>query len=143
MNIGKFCPLPLCTLIGNFRIYLYIISLGVLLSNWVCDNWVYRLPISLRSSAKPWFPTSSLALPASHNVDARFCQTFTRRSVHPNSSGFAVAKDYVFTNLTEAVATASTQITLMAFRQQESRRIPSTCPCCWLCQRYNLIRCLS
>ena len=26
MNIGKFCPLPLCTLIGNFRIHLYIVS---------------------------------------------------------------------------------------------------------------------
>ena len=24
MNIGKFCPLPLCTLIGNFRICIYI-----------------------------------------------------------------------------------------------------------------------
>ena len=23
MNIEKFCPLSLCTLIGNFRIYLY------------------------------------------------------------------------------------------------------------------------
>ena len=27
MNIGKFCPISLCTLIGNFRIYLYIVSL--------------------------------------------------------------------------------------------------------------------
>ena len=45
MNIGKFCPLPLCTLIGNFRIYLYIVSLVVILLNWVCDNWVYRFPI--------------------------------------------------------------------------------------------------
>ena len=45
MNIGKFCPLPLCTLIGNFRIYLYIVSLVVILSNWVCDNWIYRFPI--------------------------------------------------------------------------------------------------
>ena len=44
MNIGKFCPLPLCTLIGSFRIYLYIVSLVVILSNWVCDNWVYRFP---------------------------------------------------------------------------------------------------
>ena len=45
MNIGKFCPLPLCNLIGNFRIYLYIVFLVVILSNWVCDNWVYRFPI--------------------------------------------------------------------------------------------------
>ena len=44
MNIGKFCPIPLCTSIGNFRIYLYIVSLVVILSNWVCDNWVYRFP---------------------------------------------------------------------------------------------------
>ena len=44
MNIGKFCPLPLSNLIGNFRIYLYIVSLVVILSNWVCDNWVYRFP---------------------------------------------------------------------------------------------------
>ena len=44
MNIGKFCPLPLCALTGNFRIYLYIVSLVVILSNWVCDNWVYQIP---------------------------------------------------------------------------------------------------
>ena len=44
MNIGKFCPLPLCTLIGNSLIYLYIVSLVVILSNWVCDNLVYRFP---------------------------------------------------------------------------------------------------
>ena len=44
MNIGKFCPLPLCTLIGNFRVDFYIVSLVVTLSNWVCDNWVYRFP---------------------------------------------------------------------------------------------------
>ena len=30
MNIGKFCPLPLCALIGNFGIYLYIVSLVVI-----------------------------------------------------------------------------------------------------------------
>ena len=46
MSIGKFCPLPLCTLIRNFRIYLYVVSLVVILSNWVCDNWVYRFPIN-------------------------------------------------------------------------------------------------
>ena len=48
MNIGKFCPLSLCNLIGNFRvyiyIYLYIVSLVLILSYWVCDNWVYRFP---------------------------------------------------------------------------------------------------
>ena len=44
MNIGKFCPLSLCNLIRNFCIYLYIVSLVVILSNWVCDNWVYRFP---------------------------------------------------------------------------------------------------
>ena len=44
MNIGKFCPLPLFTLIGNFRIHLYIVSLVVILSNGVCDVWVYRFP---------------------------------------------------------------------------------------------------
>ena len=47
MNTGKSCPLPLCNLIGNFRIYLHIVSLVVILSNWVCDNWVYRLPIQI------------------------------------------------------------------------------------------------
>ena len=45
MNIGKSCRLPLCNLIGNFRTYLYIVSLVVILSNWVCDNWVYRFPM--------------------------------------------------------------------------------------------------
>ena len=51
MNIGKSCPLPLSTLIGNFRIYLYIVSLVVILSNWVCDNWVYRFPTIYNSKA--------------------------------------------------------------------------------------------
>ena len=27
--------------------YLYIVSLVVILSNWVCDNWVYQLPTTL------------------------------------------------------------------------------------------------
>ena len=49
MNIGKFCPFPLCNLIGNLRIYLYIVSLVVILSNWVCDNWVYRFPSGVYS----------------------------------------------------------------------------------------------
>ena len=41
-------PSALCTLIGNFHLYIYIyiylciVSLVVILSNWVCDNWVYR-----------------------------------------------------------------------------------------------------
>ena len=56
MNIGKFCPFPLCALIGNFRIYLYIASLVVILSNWVCDNCAYRFPIELRNPHR----TSSL-----------------------------------------------------------------------------------
>ena len=30
MNTGKFCPLPLCTLIGNLLFYLYIVSLVVI-----------------------------------------------------------------------------------------------------------------
>ena len=47
MNIGMSCPLTLCTLIENFRIYLYIVSLVVILSNWVCDNWVYQFPIKV------------------------------------------------------------------------------------------------
>ena len=47
MNIGKFCPLPLCNLIGNLRIYLHIVSLVVILSNCVCDNWVYRFPLRI------------------------------------------------------------------------------------------------
>ena len=33
MNIGKFCPLALCTLIGNFRIYLYIVLLVLAFRN--------------------------------------------------------------------------------------------------------------
>ena len=24
--------------------YLYVVSFVVILSNWVCDNWVYRFP---------------------------------------------------------------------------------------------------
>ena len=44
MNIGMFCPLPLCTLTGNFRIYFHIVCLVVIMSSWVCDNWVYRFP---------------------------------------------------------------------------------------------------
>ena len=55
MNIGKFCPIPLCTLIGTFRTYLYIVSLVVILSNWVCDNWVYRFP----NRAKPRYTSKS------------------------------------------------------------------------------------
>ena len=46
INIGKFCPLHLCTLIGIFRMYLNIVSLVIILSNWVCDNWAYRFPIN-------------------------------------------------------------------------------------------------
>ena len=30
MNVGKFCPLPLCNLIGNVRIYIYIYILFLL-----------------------------------------------------------------------------------------------------------------
>ena len=44
MNVRKFCPLPQSTLIGNFCMYLYIASLVVILSNWVCDTWVYQFP---------------------------------------------------------------------------------------------------
>ena len=45
MNIGKFSPLPLCSLIGNVRVYILdIVSLVVILRNWVCDNWVYQFP---------------------------------------------------------------------------------------------------
>ena len=44
MNFGNLCPLPLCTSIRNFRIYLYNVSLVVILLNWVRDNWVYRFP---------------------------------------------------------------------------------------------------
>ena len=44
MNIGKFCP-SLSVLYKEFPyIYLYIVSLVVILSNWVCDNWGYRFP---------------------------------------------------------------------------------------------------
>ena len=42
MNIGKFCPLPLGTLLRTFRIYSHIVSLAVVLRNWVCENWVSR-----------------------------------------------------------------------------------------------------
>ena len=44
MSMEKFCPLPLCTLIGSFRKDLYIVSLVVILRNWVCDNWLHQLP---------------------------------------------------------------------------------------------------
>ena len=53
MTIGKFCPLPLCILVRNFRIYLYIVSLVVILRNWVCDNWVYRFPKLVKSKESP------------------------------------------------------------------------------------------
>ena len=33
-----------CTVIGNFRTDLYIVSLVIILCNWVCDNWVYQPP---------------------------------------------------------------------------------------------------
>ena len=42
--LGSFVPSPCVILIGNFRIYLCIVSLVVILSNWVCDNWLYRFP---------------------------------------------------------------------------------------------------
>ena len=34
MNIEKFCPLPLSTLIGDFRIYIYIYICGHNLNQW-------------------------------------------------------------------------------------------------------------
>ena len=35
------------TLIWDFRMCLHIVSLAVILCNWVCDNWVYQLSSSL------------------------------------------------------------------------------------------------
>ena len=35
MNIGKVCPLPLCILLRDFRMYLYIVSLVAMLRNWI------------------------------------------------------------------------------------------------------------
>ena len=44
--------LSLSTLTRNFRIYLYIVSLVIILSNWVPDNWVYQFqalgPVELK-----------------------------------------------------------------------------------------------
>ena len=44
MNIGKFGPLPLFMLIGNFRTHLHIVSLVAFLRNWVCNDWVDQFP---------------------------------------------------------------------------------------------------
>ena len=52
MNIGKFCPRPVCTLIRNFCMYLYIVSLVVILSNWVCHKWVYRPPTKISKQSR-------------------------------------------------------------------------------------------
>ena len=53
MNIGKFLSPPSVYFNREISvIYLYIVSLVVILSNWVCDNWIYRFP--KKNSRRLW-----------------------------------------------------------------------------------------